>query len=46
MLFVFSVMMRYTVVSSNEEAFRIAQFTYLKATDTRTRVCMPWGIRP
>ncbi|MGN1179722.1 MAG: GGDEF domain-containing protein [Suilimivivens sp.] len=37
-LFVFSVMMQYTVVSSNENAYRIAQLTYLKETDTKTRV--------
>lgn len=37
-LFVFSVMMQYTVVSSNEDAYRIAQLTYLKETDTKTRV--------
>lgn len=37
-LFVYSVMMQYTVVSSNEDAFRIAQLTYLKETDTNTRV--------
>ena len=38
MLFVFSIMMQYTVVSSNEDAYRIAQLTYLKETDTKTRV--------
>lgn len=38
MLFVFSVMMQYTVVSSNEDAYRIAKLTYLKETDTKTRV--------
>lgn len=37
-LFVFSIMMQFTVVSSNEDAYRIAQLTYLKETDTRTRV--------
>lgn len=37
-LFVFSIMMQYTVVSSNEDAYRIAQLTYLKETDTKTRV--------
>lgn len=37
-LFVYSVMMQYTIVSSNEDAFRIAQLTYLKETDTNTRV--------
>ena len=29
-LFVFSIMMQYTVVSSSEDAYRIAQLTYLK----------------
>lgn len=38
MLFVFSIMMQYTVKSSNEDAYRIAQLTYLKETDTKTRV--------
>lgn len=37
-LFVFSIMMQYTVVSSSEDAYRIAQLTYLKETDTKTRV--------
>ncbi|MCM1039351.1 MAG: GGDEF domain-containing protein [Ruminococcus sp.] len=37
-LFVFSIMLQYTIVSSNEDAYRIAQLTYLKETDTRTRV--------
>lgn len=37
-LFVFSVMMQYTIVSSNEDAFRIAQLTYLKETDIKTSV--------
>lgn len=37
-LFVFSVMMQYTIVSSNEDAYRIAQLTYFKKTDTKTRV--------
>lgn len=37
-LFVFSVMMQYMVVNSSEDAFRIAQLTYLKETDTKTRV--------
>lgn len=37
-LFVFSVLMQYSVVSSNEDAYRIAQLTYLKETDTKTRV--------
>lgn len=37
-LFIFSIMMQYTVVSSNEDAYRIAQLTYLKETDTKTKV--------
>lgn len=37
-LFVFSILMQYTVVSSKEDAYRIAQLTYLKETDTSTRV--------
>ncbi|MCM1046270.1 MAG: GGDEF domain-containing protein [Candidatus Gastranaerophilales bacterium] len=37
-LFVFSIMMQYTIVSSNEDAYRIAQLTYLKETDTKTKV--------
>lgn len=37
-LFVFSIMMQYTVVSSSEDAYRIAQLTYLKETDTKTKV--------
>lgn len=37
-LFVFSVMMQYIIVSSNEDAYRIAQLTYLKGTDTKTKV--------
>ena len=37
-LFVFSVMMQYMIVSSNEDAFRIAQLTYLKETDIKTSV--------
>ncbi|MBR6637737.1 MAG: diguanylate cyclase [Lachnospiraceae bacterium] len=36
-LFVFSIMMHYTVSSSNRDAFKIAQLTYLKETDTRTK---------
>lgn len=36
--FVFSVMMQYTVVSSNEDALRIAKLTYLKEMDTKTKV--------
>lgn len=35
---VFSIMMQYMVVSSNEDAYRIAQLTYLKGTDTKTKV--------
>ncbi len=37
-LLVFSIMMQYTIVSSNEDALRIAKLTYLKETDTRTKV--------
>lgn len=37
-LFVFSILMQYSVVSSSEDAYRIAQLTYLKETDTKTRV--------
>lgn len=37
-LFAFSIIMQYSVVSSNEDAFRIARLTYLKETDIRTRV--------
>ena len=37
-LFIFSVMMQYTIVSSNEDAFRIAQLTYLKEMDAKTKV--------
>ena len=37
-LLVFSIMMKYTMVSSNEDAHKIAQLTYLKETDTKTRV--------
>ncbi len=36
-LLLFSIMLQYTVVSSNEDAYRIAQLTYLKETDTKTR---------
>lgn len=36
-LFVFSIMLQYSVVSSSEDAFRIAQLTYLKETDVKTR---------
>lgn len=37
-LLVFSIMLQYTIVSSNEDALRIAKLTYLKETDTRTKV--------
>lgn len=37
-LLLFSIMMQYTIVSSDEDAFRIAQLTYLKETDRKTRV--------
>ena len=37
-LLAFSIIMQYSVVSSNEDAFRIARLTYLKETDIRTRV--------
>lgn len=37
-LFIFSIMMQYTIVSSNEDALRIAQLTYLKETDIKTKV--------
>lgn len=37
-LLVFSILLQYTVVSSNEDAFRIAQLTYLKETDAKTKV--------
>lgn len=37
-LLVFSIMMQYTVVNSNEDALRIAQLTYMKETDIRTKV--------
>lgn len=36
--FVFSVMMQYAIVGSNEDAYRIAQLTYMKETDVNTRV--------
>lgn len=39
-LFVFSVMIQYAVVNSNEDAYRIAQLTYLKETDTKTKINM------
>ena len=37
-LAVFSVMMQYTITSSNEDAGKIAQLTYLKETDRLTNV--------
>lgn len=37
-LFVFSVMMQYTIVSSKEDALKIAQLTYMKEVDRVTRV--------
>lgn len=37
-LFVFSVMMQYIIINSNEDAHRIAQLTYLKETDIKTKV--------
>lgn len=37
-LFVFSVMMQYYIVSSNEDAYRIALLTHLKETDRGTKV--------
>lgn len=37
-LFLYSVMMQYTIVSSNEDAFRIAQLTCQKETDRGTKV--------
>ncbi|MBQ4523066.1 MAG: GGDEF domain-containing protein [Lachnospiraceae bacterium] len=37
-LLVFSIMLQYAVVNSNEDALKIAQLTYLKETDTKTRV--------
>lgn len=36
-LLIFSIMMQYAIVSRNEDALRIAQLTYLKETDTKTR---------
>ena len=30
--------MHYTIISSNEDAYRISKLTYLKETDTRTKV--------
>lgn len=37
-LLVFSIMMQYAVVNSNEDALKIAQLTYLKEMDTKTKV--------
>lgn len=37
-LLVFSILMQYIIVSSNEDAYRIAQLTYLKGTDAKTKV--------
>lgn len=37
-LFVFSVMMQYLVIHSNEDAYRIAQLTYWGGTDSKTKV--------
>ena len=37
-LFVFSVMMQYTIVSSKEDSLKIAQLTYMKEVDRVTRV--------
>lgn len=37
-LLAFSIMMQYMVVGSNEDAYRIAQLTYLKGTDAKTKV--------
>lgn len=37
-LLVFAVMLQYSVVSSNEDAYRIAQLTCLKETDMGTKV--------
>lgn len=37
-LLVYSVMMQYTIVGSNEDAIRIAQLTYQKETDRGTKV--------
>lgn len=36
-LLIYSIMIQYTVVSRNEDAYRITQLTYLKETDIRTR---------
>lgn len=37
-LFVFSIMMQYMVLNSNEDAYRIAQLTYWGGTDSKTKV--------
>lgn len=37
-LFAFSIMMQYTVISNTKDALRIAQLTYYKDTDTTTNV--------
>jgi diguanylate cyclase (GGDEF)-like protein len=37
-LLVFTIMMQYTVISSSSDALRIAQLTYLKETDLKTKV--------
>lgn len=37
-LFVFSIMMQYMVINSNEDAYRIAQLTYWGGTDSKTKV--------
>ncbi len=37
-LFVFTIMMQYTVISSGKDALRIAQLTYLKEMDSKTKV--------
>lgn len=37
-LLVFSIIMHYTVISSNEDAYKIAQLTYLKEIDTKTNI--------
>lgn len=37
-LLLFSILVHYTVISSNEDAYKIARLTYLKETDTITKV--------
>ena len=37
-LFLFAVIIQYAVISSNEDAFKIARLTYLKETDLKTGV--------